>query len=540
MRAALGRLRRLRPPRPGALLRRTGRLSLRSRLLALTLALVATGLAVSDVVLLGSVRGQLVGRLDQQLERFGEPLAHRTGMHLGPPPQQSGSGQAGSAQSGSGQAGSGQAGSSEGEGEGKHDGVQYLAGLPSLYQVSYLAADGRVMREVRQQVSSNDPVPQLPPLSGPQLTQRLGHGFDVPSEHGDEDWRALILPIQHTSAAPANAPEYLVVTISLNEVDATVEKLRESFLAIGVAVELLIAGLGAFAVRAGLLPLRRIERGTELIAAGELSYRMPELPTSTEVGRLSAALNGMLDQIESAFAARAESEARMRNFVADASHELRTPLAGIRGFAELYRMGALPTEADVKRTMDRIESEAVRMGGLVEDLLMLARLDEERPLDLAPMDLRTLAADALHDLIALDPTRPVALTGPGGTGAPGAAAVLGDEARLRQVVTNLVGNAVKHTPAGTAVRIGVGADSAGCLLEVADSGPGLAPEQATKVFERFYRTDASRSRHGGGGAGLGLAIAAALTRAHGGTITLDTAPGRGATFRVHLPPAGTL
>lgn len=264
---------------------------------------------------------------------------------------------------------------------------------------------------------------------------------------------------------------------------------------------------------------------------------MPELAPGTEIGRLSGSLNEMLTQIEAAFAARAESEARMRRFVADASHELRTPLAGIRGFAELYRMGALAGPTDVERTMHRIESEAVRMGGLVEDLLLLARLDEERPLDLAPMDLRTLAADALHDLTALDPGRPVVLTGPAGAGAPQPAPVLGDESRLRQVVTNLVGNAVKHTPPGTAVRIGVGAAPGGCLLEVADAGPGLTEAQAAQVFERFYRVDASRSRREGGGAGLGLAIASALVQAHGGTLTLETAPGSGAAFRVLIPTA---
>lgn len=200
-------------------------------------------------------------------------------------------------------------------------------------------------------------------------------------------------------------------------------------------------------------------------------------------------------------------------------------------------MGALRSETDVKRTMDRIESEAVRMGGLVEDLLTLARLDEERPLDLAPMDLRTLAADALHDVTALDPSRPVSLTGPGGTGAPAAAPVLGEEARLRQVVTNLVGNAVKHTPPGTPVRIAVGRLDGCCVIEVADSGPGLTDDQAERVFERFYRVDASRSRQDGGGAGLGLAIAAALARAHGGELGLETVAGEGAVFRLVLPVA---
>nr|WP_051967150.1 HAMP domain-containing sensor histidine kinase [Kitasatospora mediocidica] len=461
--------------------------------------MVATGLAVSDLVVLGAVHSQLLGRLDQQLESFGRQAAHRPGKGGGKPPPPD------------------------------------AKVLPSQYEVRMLAADGSVLRVERQPLADSDPGPRLPAAGDASLLTHLGRGFYLPAEHGSGSWRVLILPIQRTGPTPPNGSAYIMVAISSDEVGATVEKLRAAFLAIGAAVLLLIAALGTFAVRAGLLPLRRIERGTELIAAGELSYRMPELPPGTEVGRLSVALNGMLDQIESAFAARAESEERMRSFVADASHELRTPLAGIRGFAELYRMGALPSEGDVKRTMNRIESEAVRMGGLVEDLLTLARLDEERPLDLAPMDLRTLAVDALHDLMALDPTRSVSLTGPGGVGTPGEATVLGDEARLRQVVTNLVGNAVKHTPLGTSVRIGVGTDEDSCILEVADSGPGLTKDQATRVFERFYRVDGSRSRHDGGGAGLGLAIASALTRAHGGALTLDTAPATGATFRLNLP-----
>ncbi|MBB4924372.1 sensor histidine kinase [Kitasatospora kifunensis] len=547
-RRLLGRCRALRPT---ALLRGTGRLSLRARLLALTLVLVTTGLVVSDLMVLGTVRAQLTTRLDQQLQRFGASQSHRSGQH----PAGSGGAQ-----------GPTGPGASDGEAPARQ---QNPPGLPSQFEMRMLNADGSVKRSFRQPMTAGDPGPVLPPLTGPALTTHLGKAFTVPGSTGGR-WLVRILPIQRSgtpsegspaeragasadptteasagptagasagsAAGPTSVPSsYVLVAVTLDDVDASVGKLAHAFLAIGCAVLLLIAGIGAFAVRAGLLPLRRIERGTELIAAGELSYRMPALPPSTEVGRLSLALNGMLDQIESAFAAQAASEARMRRFVADASHELRTPLAGIRGFAELYRMGALASDSDVKRTMDRIESEAVRMGGLVEDLLTLARLDEERPLDLAPMDLRTLAADALHDLTALDPTRPVALTGPGGSGPPGAAAVLGDEARLRQVVTNLVGNAVKHTPRGTAVRIGVGTGTDGCVLEVADSGPGLTVDQAERVFERFYRVDASRSRHEGGGAGLGLAIAAAFARAHGGTLALDSTPGAGATFRLTLP-----
>ncbi|MFD0256678.1 ATP-binding protein [Kitasatospora indigofera] len=500
---------RLRLPRPGSL---TARLSLRARLLVLALLLVTTGLAVSDTVVLGTVRHQLEQRLDEQLQRVAEPLSHRaagrqTWADKGQPPAMAGK-----------------------------RAQPLLAALPSQYTVLYLSAEGKVQQVVRQPVSESDPAPELGRLDPATTTPQAA--FDLPDTRGRGSWRAVVLPLQRPAAgsefAAPNA-SYLLVAVSREEVDATVGKLRGSFLAIGGVVLLLIAALGFFAVRAGLRQLRGIEKGAARIASGELSHRMPELSTRTEVGRLSAALNGMLTQIEAAFAARAESEARMRRFVADASHELRTPLAGIRGFAELYRMGALPTPADVTRTMSRIESEAVRMGTLVEDLLVLARLDEERPLDLAPMDLRTLAADALHDLTALDPSRPVALTGPAGHGAPGAAPVLGDEARLRQVVTNLVGNAVKHTPPGTPVRIGVGTAHGDCLLEVADSGPGLTRDQAERVFDRFYRVDASRSRNDGGGAGLGLAIATALTHAHGGTLTLHSAPGDGAVFRMEIP-----
>ncbi|MEU9043166.1 MULTISPECIES: HAMP domain-containing sensor histidine kinase [unclassified Kitasatospora] len=494
----------------------SSRLSLRARLLVLALVLVTTGLAVSDTFVLGTVRAQLVEQLDEQLQRYGLPLSRKPPAQVTAPTP------------------------------GRPAPTGRRTSLPSQYLVQFLSSDGKVQAVMRQPVSDTDPAPQLVGLDPARTAPDTP--FDLPDQRGHHRWRVLVLPLQtprgqaagpSTFASPAVTPTHVMVAVSREDTDATLGKLRTSFLAIGGAVLLLIAALGFFAVRAGLRPLQRIEAGAELIAAGELSHRMPELSPGTEVGRLSIALNGMLTQIEAAFAARAESEARMRRFVADASHELRTPLAGIRGFAELYRMGALPTEADVKRTMTRIESEADRMGALVEDLLVLARLDEERPLDLAPMDLRTLAADALHDLTALDPSRPVALTGPAGTGAPGAAPVLGDEARLRQVVTNLVGNAVKHTPAGTPVRIGVGARPDGtCLLEVADAGPGLTAEQAQRVFDRFFRVDASRSRDNGGGAGLGLAIATALTHAHGGTLSLETAPGAGATFRVELPDNG--
>jgi len=258
----------------------------------------------------------------------------------------------------------------------------------------------------------------------------------------------------------------------------------------------------------------------------------------------------MLSRIEEAFRAQQASEEqargseeRMRRFVADASHELRTPLTSIRGFAELYRQGAVGSSEDVARLMQRIETEGARMGVLVEDMLLLARLDQQRPLTITPVDLAEIAGDAVHDARAVQPDRPVALhLDESLTDVP---VVLGDDGRLRQVVGNLVTNALTHTPPDARVTVSLAedADAPGMVvLRVADTGPGMAEADAARVFERFYRADASRNR-AAGGTGLGLAIVASLVRAHGGTVDLTTAPGRGATFTVRLPrsgpPAGT-
>jgi two-component system OmpR family sensor kinase len=311
-----------------------------------------------------------------------------------------------------------------------------------------------------------------------------------------------------------------------------------------VLVALGLAGYGL--VRSSLRPLAAVERTAQAIAAGDLSQRVAPGDGRTEVGRLSQALNGMLARIESAFRAQQASqeqarasEERMRRFVADASHELRTPLTSIRGFAELYRQGAVTSPEEVDRLMQRIESEGGRMGVLVEELLQLARLDQQRPLSLTPVDVAELAGDAVADAQVLQPGRPIALhLDDSLTELP---VVLGDEARLRQVVGNLVSNALAHTPESTPVTLSVGEDTSGggdrVVLRVADEGPGMAPEDAGRVFERFYRADASRSR-AAGGTGLGLSIVAALVAAHGGDVALDTAPGRGAVFTVRLPRSG--
>lgn len=362
-------------------------------------------------------------------------------------------------------------------------------------------------------------------------------------------WRVAVAPMRLNGTTIG----YVAYAEPLAAVQNTVR--QAAFLLWTSALAILVIGavVGTWAVRRSLRGLREIEGTAAQIAAGDLSQRVPPAPETTEVGRLGAALNSMLAQIETAFDARTRSEERMRRFVADASHELRTPLAAIRGYGELYRMGALTEKDQVDDTMRRIEQSAARMGGLVEDLLSLARLDADRPGRTEPVDLAVLATDAAHDLRALDPSRevrvgpladtPAAVTGGGPASDSGGAAVgtvvRGDEARLRQVVANLVGNVARHTPAGTPAELGVGRVGDRVVLEVRDHGPGIAPEHAARVFERFYRVDASRTRDGtGGGAGLGMAIVAAIVEAHHGDVAITQTPGGGATIRVALPAAG--
>ena len=297
-----------------------------------------------------------------------------------------------------------------------------------------------------------------------------------------------------------------------------------------------MVGIAGFAVvQRSLRPLAEVEQTAAAIAAGQLDRRVPERDPRTEVGRLSLALNGMLAQIQQALASSESSaekargsEDRMRRFITDASHELRTPLTTIRGFAELYRQGAA---RDVAMLLSRIESEASRMGLLVDDLLLLARLDVQRPLEHHRVDLLALASDAVHDAQAMDPKRTITMEVLDGPGTP---EVLGDEPRIRQVLSNLVVNALQHTPESAAVTVRVGTDGDDAVLEVADKGPGMSQQDASRVFERFYRTDSSRAR-ASGGTGLGLSIVDSLVRAHGGVVSVTTAPGEGCCFRVTLP-----
>ncbi|MGP3956600.1 sensor histidine kinase [Nonomuraea sp. 3N208] len=328
------------------------------------------------------------------------------------------------------------------------------------------------------------------------------------------EWRVLV------DTRPGG--QSIVVAMDLREIDATIGLLGMIELLAGGVVVVVLAAAGLVFVRRSLRPLAEIENAARQIADGDLSRRVPHVDPRTEVGRLGTALNDMLARIEAAFAARRESEERMRRFVADASHELRTPVAVVRGYAEHFLRHA---GSDQVR---RIEEEARRMGALVDDLLVLARLDAERPRERLPVDLLPLAAEVVRDARVLAPDRDITFA----FGEDTAFVVLGDAAELGQVLRNLVRNALTHTPPGTAVEVRVRHQDGHAVLEVADHGPGLAEDEAARVFERFYRAPGARSREG---SGLGLAIVQAVVAAHAGSAGVASTPGGGTTFSVRLP-----
>jgi two-component system OmpR family sensor kinase len=370
-----------------------------------------------------------------------------------------------------------------------------------------------------QYKESGQPRPELPQPPDAE------YEFSTVGSVGDSDvrWRVL--------ATPGGDDSTLYVAFPTTELDQTLRRLIGIEMVAASAVLLFLALLSLAVVRLGLQPLERIAATAGDIAGGDLSRRVEPAEPDTEIGRLGLALNAMLAQIETAFAEKAASEDRLRRFVADASHELRTPLTAIRGYAELFRRGAAERPEDLARAMRRIEDEAARMGLLVEDLLLLARLDQGRPLERGPVDLVAVAGDALADLSTIAPDRPVTFDH------PETLVVSGDEARLRQVVGNLLTNARIHTPDGTGVHVRVRSSDGQAILEVADEGPGLPPGEEGLVFERFYRADAARARtNDGQGSGLGLSIVAAIVAAHGGSVHAGSPPsGRGAYFMVALP-----
>ncbi|MEA2315185.1 MAG: two-component system, OmpR family, sensor kinase [Solirubrobacteraceae bacterium] len=484
--------------------------SLRARVLLSVLALAAAGLLLMALATYAEQRSFLLGRVDQEA-KGATPALSIALDRAGFAPQLT--------RSQGSQAGAPQQGRSGGPGGFGPGGGAPSVNLPPGTYGERRDASGKTLGHVL--ISYGQAAPAAPKI--PARVQ-VGSAFTVGSSGSSG--------LQYRVYA-AHDPEdsgLTIVAVPLHEVDQTLSRLRlvEALVIAGVLAAI---GLSAFfVVRVGLRPLDRIEATAGEIAAGELSRRVSPATTRTEIGRLGLALNRMLDRLEQAFAARAASEEHLRRFLADASHELRTPLASIRGYAELFRMGATGDAASTELAMRRIEEESKRMGVLVEDLLTLARLDETPSPQRAPVDVAALARDAVEDARATAPERQISLS------APQSAIVAGEEHQLRQVLANLMRNALVHTPAGTAVEVAVKDEGSSATLSVRDHGRGLPPASDGALFERFWRNEGGRGR-GKAGAGLGLSIAQAVVESHEGQISASNASGGGALFSVRLPKA---
>jgi two-component system, OmpR family, sensor kinase len=476
--------------------------SLRARLLAGMVTLVAVALTVAAVVTYEEQRSFLLDRVDQQVQSAIGPISFQLRLFGGRRPRTPPQGRFG-----------------------RHPlGLAPAATLPPGTFGELRSSDGTVLRHrVFTYGEAPPPAPRLParlPLSrwtGGVVSLRV---FTVPARGGTgAGYRAAALAVGNDIA---------VVAVPLREAHDTLHRLIMVEILVGGGAILALVALGWLVIRLGLRPLERIGRVASEIAGGDLSRRVTPSDQRTEVGRLGRSLNDMLGQIERAFSDRRESEDRLRRFLADASHELRTPLASIRGYAELFRLGATDDPATLERAMSRIESEAARMGVLVEDLLVLASLDQAPESRVVAVDLTELAGHAAEDARIQAPDREVSVE------ADATATVPGDPDQLRRLLANLTRNAVIHTPPGTPVQLTVRQAADRVILAVRDHGPGLPPGSAELLFERFWRAEGGRSR-GRGGAGLGLSIAAGIVDAHGGTIHAENADGGGARFTVTLP-----
>lgn len=398
---------------------------------------------------------------------------------------------------------------------------QYDQGRNSIAQFIFGRDGSLVYSRPSGYADDPDSPPSLPDVGSSEFLAMVGKVVTVPSQDGSLEYRVLIQPGRV-------AGDYAVVAGPLDDVHGAVGDLVRQFVLIGLIGLAAAAGVSWWVIRREFNPVDRIIDTAAAIAGGDLSKRVDDFNPRTELGRLGGALNEMLGQIESGLLVRDENEQRLRRFVADAAHELRTPLTSVRGYAELYRQGAYPERSDIDHVMARIESEGGRMARLVDDLLLLARMDQQRALEMRPLDIVSLASEAAADFEAVTSDHPL-------TWEPGDEIIIkGDRIRIRQIIDNLLNNARTHTPSGTPIRMAVRREGSNVELVVADSGPGIKPEDRERVFERFWRGDSSRHRTTGG-TGLGLAIVRSLVQAHGGSVNVSGEPGAGATFRIRLP-----
>jgi two-component system OmpR family sensor kinase len=476
-------------------------LSLRARLLLVLVGLAVVGLAVADFASYRALDNYLYDRVDQQLQSAVGPVTVRLlrqaegdeapSRTLGPGP------------------------GFEGPGPGPD------SQLPPGTFGQLRATNGEVITHTSFEYSGEElPRPKIPADLKPKSVESISPTTLGERGGGSEQFRAAAVKVPGVGES--------VVAVPLGATNATLSHLALIELVVSGGILIALALAAWWLVGVGLRPLRRMGEVAGQIAAGDLSRRVEPDNDRTEVGRLGMSLNAMLVQIEAAFAERAAGERRLRRFLADASHELRTPLAAIRGYSELYRLGAAREPAEVERAMSRIESESARMGGLVDDLLTLARIDEVREPAREPLDLRELLEDARDDARAAAPEREISLT------PTGPVAIEADGDALRRIFANLIRNAIVHTPEGTPIELSLETTAALATVKIRDHGPGLPPGDPNAVFERFWRDSASRGRDDGG-AGLGLAIVAALVAAHDGTVDASNPSGGGALFTVRLP-----
>ena len=476
------------------------RWSLRNRLILATLALATIAIAASDLVATNSLRSLLIAQTDNQLYEVAETTLLRLDR-------------------------AGIESEIEAEEDYKNNfrPLRPLGAVPTTTAVTLLDFEGNMIGQIGGQFATSSDLAEFKNLTPQKVVSYQGKPFTIRGVDDQADIRAIarLLP---------SGVGTVVISVALDSVERTLQGLTGIFFLISLLVLVVIGFVTRSLIKLSLKPLNRIEETAAAIAEGDLSARLPSVNPRTEVGRLTKSLNTMLSRIEKSFEVQTESEDKLRRFVADASHELRTPLTAIRGFAELHRQGAVVGEEKTRELVSRIEKESIRMSTLVEDLLLLARLDQSRELTFDPVDINYLVNEAIASARAAGPDHEITITSNADE-----VFVLGDSMRIHQAIANLLANARTHTPAGSKIKVEIFQDESSTQISVSDNGPGLSQEDQSRIFERFFRADPARVRASGEGSGLGLAIVDAIMKAHGGSVSVDSTLGLGSTFKIVFP-----
>jgi len=465
-----------------------------------TLALATIAIAASDLVATNSLRSLLIAQADNQLYEVAETTLLRLDR-------------------------AGIESEIEAEEDYKNNfrPLRPLGAVPTTTAVTLLDFEGNMIGQIGGQFATSSDLAEFKNLTPQKVVSYQGKPFTIRGADDQADIRAIarLLP---------SGVGTVVISVALDSVERTLQGLTGIFFLISLLVLVVIGFVTRSLIKLSLKPLNRIEETAAAIAEGDLSARLPSVNPRTEVGRLTKSLNTMLSRIEKSFEVQTESEDKLRRFVADASHELRTPLTAIRGFAELHRQGAVVGEEKTRELVSRIEKESIRMSALVEDLLLLARLDQSRELTFDPVDMNYLVNEAIASARAAGPDHEITVTSNADE-----VFVLGDSMRVHQAIANLLANARTHTPAGSKIKVEIFQDESSTQISVSDNGPGLSQEDQSRIFERFFRADPARVRASGEGSGLGLAIVDAIMKAHGGSVSVDSTLGLGSTFKIVFP-----